>query len=168
MKQKKQLTIKQQKNRARAKQYVLFGSEFVSVATPYVIMMGVNSESWFVNNPEGWKIGLGGAIGLSLMMIATFLTAKRKENKELTSGYIAFIVGWYAVAGVFQLLSLIMQEIYVVMYFGGLGMITAFGLDMGSKYFKKVADDKKDTMAYANKELDKEQAKEEMVKVRIK
>lgn len=165
---KKEKTIKQQKNSARRKQYLLFGSEFLSVIAPYGILMGVNSESWFVYNPEGWKIGLGGAIGMSLMMLATFLVSKKKENKELTSGFVSLIIGWYAVAGVFQLLSLIMQEIYIVMYYGGLGMITAFGLDVGSKHYKKIADDKKDSIIKAKKEIETEQAREEIVRIKVK
>ena len=43
MKEKKPLTIKQKKNKARAIQYTLFGGEFVSIATPYAIMAGVNA-----------------------------------------------------------------------------------------------------------------------------
>lgn len=170
-KEKKPLTIKQKKNRARATQYTLFGSEFLAVATPYAIMAGVNHEEWFIQNPEPWKIGLGGALGLALMSLAVLLVAKKKEKEEIKNGYIALIIGWYAVAFIFLMLARLMNEIYTIMFYGGLGLIVAFGLDMGSKHFKKKADDYKDSLALANKDIDKEQAKQEIAeekKIRVR
>lgn len=165
---KKERTIKQQRNRERRIQYALFAGEFAAIPVPFVTMCIVNHEEWFVQNPDSWKIGLGGAIAIALMSIATFLVSAKKENKELTGGYIALILGWYALAFVALLLSKILSEIYNIMFIGGTGMIGAFGLDMGSKAFKKKADEHQVAMIEAKKDLDKEQAKEEMIKVRIK
>lgn len=165
---KKQRTIKQMRDRERAIQYSLFVSEFAVIPAPYGVMCAVNHEEWFVNNPDSWKIGLGGAIAIALMSLAVLLVGAKKENKELTGGYIALILGWYAFAFVALLLSQILAEIYKIMFIGGSGMIAAFGLDTASKSFKKKADKHKQAMIDAEKEMDKEQAKEEMVKVRIK
>ena len=168
MKQKKSLTIKQKKNRERAAQYGLFAGEFVALPIPFAAMAIANHEEWFVNNPNGWQIGLGGGIAIALMAIMMLLVSAKKENKELTGGYIALIIGWYAFAFVAMLLSEIMYEIYKIMMIGGTGMLAAFGLDQGSKYFRNKADKHKEAIIEAEKELDKEEAKEEMVKVRIK
>lgn len=165
---KKQLTLKQKKNRERAAQYGLFAGQFAILPVPFAAMAVANADEWFVNNPNGWKIGLGGGIAIALMAIMTFLVSKRKENAELTSGYVSLLIGWYAFAFVAMLMSEIMYEIYKVMMIGGTGMLAAFGLDQGSKYFKKKADKHKAAIEEAEKDLDKEQAKEEMIKVRVK
>ena len=168
MKEKKPLTLKQKQRKERAAQYGLFVSEFAVLPIPFAAMAIANADEWFVSNPDGWKIGLGGGIALALMGIMTLLVSKRKENQELTGGYITLIIGWYAFAFVAMLLSQIMYEIYKIMAISGTGMLAAFGLDQGSKYFKKEADNHKLAIEEAKKKLDKEQAKEEMVKVRIK
>ena len=168
MKQKKSLTLKQKQHRERITQYSLFVGEFAVLPVPFAAMAIANREEWFVNNPNSWQIGLGGGIALALMAVMVLLVSAKKENKELTGGYVALIIGWYAFAFVAMLLSEIMYEIYKVMMIGGTGMLAAFGLDQGSKYFKKQADKHKDAMIEAEKDLDKEQAKEEMIKVRIK
>lgn len=167
MKEKKPLTIKDKKNRARATQYALFGGEFLSVATPFAIMAGVNANEWFISNPEPWKLGLGGALGLALMSLAVLLVSKMKEDKSITGGYVALVVGWYAVAFIFLLLARIMNEIYTIMFYGGFGLLGAFGLDIGSKHYKKQADNYKEAIESANKEINKEQAKEEIKQEKI-
>lgn len=167
-KQKKEMTVKQKKNKERVAQYALFASEFVAIPIPFVIMSAVNWNEWFAYNPEGWKIGLGGGIAIALMSIATLLVGAMKEDKNITGGYVAIVLGWYAFAFVAMLLSQILAEIYKIMLIGGSGMLAAFGLDLGSKEMKKRADKHKNAMLEAEKELNKEQAKEEMVKVRIK
>ena len=165
---KKQLTLKQKKNRERIAQYGLFAGQFAVLPIPFAAMAIANADEWFVSNPEGWKIGLGGGIALALMAIMEFIVSKKKENPELTGGYAALLIGWYVFAFVAFLLSKIMYEIYKIMMIGGTGMLAAFGLDQGSKAFKKKADKHKAAIEEAEKDLDKEQAKEEMVKVRIK
>ena len=166
MKQKKSLTIKQKKNKERVAQYTLFASEFAVLPIPFAAMAVANREEWFINNPEGWKIGLGGSIAIALMAIMMLLISAKKENKELTGGYVALIIGWYAFAFVAMLLSEIMYEIYKIMMISGTGMLAAFGLDTGSKYFKNQADKHKDALKEAEKELNKEQAKEEIIQER--
>ena len=61
-----------------------------------------------------------------------------------------------------------MLEISDIMFITGSGLIVAFGLDTGSQAAKKKADKKKQAMIDAEAEIDKEQAKEEMIRVRIK
>lgn len=163
-KKKKQLTIKEQKRKYRAIQYGLVGGEYVSTLLPYGIMAIVNRDEWFTYNPDSWKVGLGGAIGMTLMALALFLITKKKDNEKLTDGMIALVIGWYAVTFVFFLLAQINMEIYKIMAYGGLGLLTALGLDIGSKNFKKKADNLDSAMKQARANLDTEQATKEILK----
>ena len=155
---KKNLTIKKKRNKARKIKNALFVSEFVSITTPYVIMGAENFNEWFVLNPESWKVCLGGIMAIALMSMAVLLVAKKKENSQLTVGYISLIVGWYAVAFVFLMLAKILNEIYVIMAYGGLGMLGAFGLDIGSKSFKNKEKHYTQALKQAQEQVDKEQA----------
>ena len=55
-KPKKPLTASQEKRKYRALQYTLFGSEFISIFSPYIVIGAVNFDEYFVHNPEGWKV----------------------------------------------------------------------------------------------------------------
>ncbi|MDD4001108.1 MAG: hypothetical protein PHX62_09510 [Bacilli bacterium] len=140
MKAKKKLTSTQKKNRYRVAQYSTFAGEFVSVLSPYIILGAINADEWFTTE-NGWKVGLGGALTLALMGIATFLVTKKKEQEsELTNGWITMMVGWFTIAFIFLLLGNIIDQIASIMLWGGLGIIGAFGLDITSRHFKKKAD----------------------------
>lgn len=169
-KEKKELTIKEQRDSARKKQLILFASEFAVIPIPFVVMGIVNAQEWFITNPEGWRIGLGGGIAMALCSLATFLVSKQKENPNLTGGYISIILGWYALTFVFFLLSSILEQIYIIMAICGSGMLSAFGLDVESKRYKKEYLRLDESLKMAQAEIDKEQAKEEIknVKLRIK
>lgn len=162
-KEKKELTIKQQKKRYKTYKYLMVGGEYVSALLPFGIMAIVNREEWFVYNPEPWKVGLGGAIGMTLLALAMFLITKKRDNEKLTNGMIAMLIGWYAVTFVFFLLAQINMEIYKVMAYGGLGLLAAVGLDVGSKYFDKKATDLDRAMKQAETNLQTEQATKEIL-----
>ena len=74
------------------------------------------------------------------------LVTKKKEDEKITSGYITLIIGWFAVAFIFVLLASIIEQISMIMFFGGIGILGAFGLDMTSKNFKAKADLCKETI----------------------
>ena len=162
-KEKKELTIKQQKKRYKTYKYLMVGGEYISALLPFGIMAIVNREEWFVYNPEPWKVGLGGAIGMTLLALAMFLITKKRDNEKLTNGMIAMLIGWYAVTFVFFLLAQINMEIYKVMAYGGLGLLAAVGLDVGSKYFDKKATDLDRAMKQAETNLQTEQATKEIL-----
>lgn len=159
---KKKLTATQKKNRYRALQYTTFVSEFISIMTPYIVMGAVNYEEWFAQS-EGWKVGLGGSLAMALLGLAIFLVTKKKEDTKLTSGYITLIIGWFAVAFVFVLLTSIMDQIATIMLFGGLGILGAFGLDIVSKNMKAKADMYKQALSKVkNDTIEKQIAREVM------
>ena len=162
MAQKKK-TANQLKNKNRALQYSTFAGEFVSVITPFIIMGAVNYEDWFVSE-NGWKVGLGGALALALLGIAVLLVTKKKEDDKITGGYITLAIGWYAVTFIFVLLASIMEEISTIMFFGGLGILGAFGLDMTSKNFKNKADLYQEAIKKGKENVIKEQVEEDIKK----
>lgn len=164
---KKQLTAKQKQTKYRALQYSTFVGEFVSIILPFVIMGAVNYEDWFVSE-SGWKVGLGGTLALALLGIAVLLVTKKKEDTSITSGYVALVVGWFAVAFIFVLLADIIEQIAMIMFFGGIGILGAFGLDMTSKNFKAKADLYKETIQKGKEDVLKEQVKQELNKSEIK
>ena len=157
----KTLTAKQRQTKYRALQYTTFVGEFVSILTPFIVMGAINAEEWFYQE-DGWKVGLGGTLALALMGIAVFMITKKKENEKTTDGYIALIVGWFAVAFVFMMLASIMEQITTIMFFGGLGLLGAFGLDMTSKNFKAKADLYKETIQKAKQDVLKNKVEEEI------
>ena len=157
----KKLTAKQKQTRYRALQYTTFAGEFVSIFTPFIVMGCVNAQDWFYNE-GGWKVGLGGTLALALLGIAVFLVGKKKEDEKITGGYITLIVGWFAVAFIFLLLTDILDQITTIMMFGGLGLLCAFGFDLASKSFKAKADAYKDTIAKAKTDVIKEEVENEL------
>ena len=163
MAEKKPLTIKQRYRRYKAYQYSLIGAEYLATLTPYSIMAIVNREEWFIYNPEPWKVGLGGTIGMVLLALAMFLITKKRDNEKLTNGMVALVICWYAVTFVFFLLAQINMEIYKIMAYGGLGLIAALGLDIGSKNFEKKATNLKNSMNKAQENLNTEQATKEIL-----
>ena len=167
-KEKKELTIKQQKRRYKTYKYLLIGGEYVATLVPYGIMAIVNREEWFVLNPEPWKVGLGGSIGMVLLALAMFLITKKRDNEKLTNGMIALLIGWYAITFVFFLLAQINMEIYKIMACGGLGLMAALGLDVGSKYFDKKATNLDNAMKQAESNLQTEQATKEILEKETK
>lgn len=162
-KTQKELTIKQKYRKYRTIQYSLVGGEYVATLLPYGIMAIVNREEWFVMNPDSWKVGLGGSIGMVLLALAMFLITKKRDNEKLTNGMIALVIGWYAITFVFFLLAQINMEIYKIMAYGGFGLMGALGLDIGSKNFEKKASDLKKAMNQAQVNLDTEQATKEIL-----
>lgn len=160
--EKKPLTATQKKNKYRALQYVTFGSEFLSIITPFIAMGIVNHEEWFYQE-DGWKIGLGGSLALALMGIAVFLVSKKKEeNSKITNGYISLIVGWFAVAFIFMLLADIMSQMSMIMLFGGIGLCGAFGLDIASKDFKAKADAYKEVIKKAKQNVIQQEVEKDL------
>ena len=79
-KEKKPLTIKEQKK----KKYKTYSRLLFAVNMCHGITLwhygNSNREEWFVLNPEPWRIGLGGTLGLILMGLAMFLITKRKKK----------------------------------------------------------------------------------------
>lgn len=163
------------KNKYRFYQISSFVGEIISILAPYVAMGVVNFDTWFQTS-EGWKVGLGGAMAIALSGIAVALVGANKEDKKITSGYVSLILWWFAIAFTLFLLASIIEQIAMIMFFGGLGLMGAFGLDMVSKNYKNKADEivsiikevKRDDTKERYRQSIRAKLEQETVKIKIK
>lgn len=163
-KEKKPLTATQTKNKYRALQWTCFGSEFLSIALPYVVIGAVNFDEYFVYNEEGWKVGTGATIAMALMGLTVWSIGKKKDDKsERTSGLLTLALGWAAIGFVFFMLSSILGDIAMIMLCGSLGIFGALGLNVASVSFKKKADMYQEAIDEVTKDGVKDKAKEEAI-----
>lgn len=135
---------------------VLFFSEFLSIFTPFIVIGIVNYDEYFVEY-NGTKMSIACILAVALMGIATWLVAKEKFNNS----FVTLIVGWATVTAIFFLLGQIINDIAYIMLFGLIGILGAYGLDLGSKACKSKAQKIKDAIEQAEKELTVEQYKQE-------
>ena len=163
VKKPKKRTTKQELALHRALQYLSFGSVFGAILTPFIILGIVNFDEWFINNTEGWKVGMGAIIGMAVVGFALFLVMAKKEKEiKVTNGWITFLVIWFAIALVTWLIKSIIEEIFWVMLFTGLGLAAAFGFDIWSREEKKQADAYQKARADIKQETIEEQARREV------
>lgn len=169
MKEKK--TLPEQKKRLTKIKNTLFFGEFLSLITPFVIIGAVNYNDYFVEY-DGTKMSIACMLSLALMGLAVWLVSKKK----FTNSFITLIVGWYAVAFIFFLMGKIVNDIAVIMFIGGSGIIGAYGLDIANKKVGAKLEDVKKDMKAAQSSLNQEEYKEELketqekkkVKIRVK
>lgn len=161
-KEKKQLTTKQQQTKYRALQYTAIGGMFASILAPFIVLGIIHFDDWF-KSEGGWKIGLGATLGLAVVGIAIFLvTAKKEKESKVTDGWITLLVLWFAIAFIVKLVAEIYDAIFGIMMWTGLGLASAFGLDMVAKSNKNKADAYKEARASVKEESIKEKAKREV------
>lgn len=159
-KTKKELTTKQRYTRYKVGQWSCFGAEFLSTLLPFIIIGAVNYEEYFVTIENGTKVSFGFALALAVCGIAVWLVSSKKTS-NISDGFIALIVGWYAIALSFYLIGTIILDISMIMFIGGLGLLGAFGLNIASKNFEKKANLIKEATETATKENLVEEVKNE-------
>ena len=142
---KKQLTLKQKKNKYRALQYASFVGEFIAMLTPFIVLGCINAEDWFYTE-GGWKVGLGGTLALALLGIAITLVTKEKTKDNPNYSFVFLVVSWFAATFIVILLEDILNQMATIMIFGGIGLAAACGLEFASKDFKNKADKYKATI----------------------
>lgn len=137
----KEPELVRQKKKYRKIQYTLFGSQFISILTPYIVLGGVYFDEWFVQNPDGWKIGIGGMMGMAMAGLAYTVVIKNKDKaNNWTNGYLTLLLTWTMTAVILFMLSSIIEELAFVMLCGSAGLAGGLGLDIGSKKVKEKAD----------------------------
>ena len=162
-KEKKPLTIKQQANRYRNIRFGCIGAEFLSAIAPFVTVGLVNYNKYFVEY-DGTKMSFAFVIACALMGFAVIgITTKKLENT-----YVSFIIKWAIVATIFTLLGQIINDIAMIMWYGLIGLVGAQGFEIGAQKAKAKQKNMLEAINQAQKEMNVEQAKEEIVKVRIK
>lgn len=170
-KEKKKLTPTQKKNRYRAAQYGTFLGEFIAVAIPFVTIALVNYDRYFIEY-DGVKMSISFLMALALMGLAIFCIVKKK----MENSYVSLIIGWATVAFIVTMLGELVTDLSTIMWFGLIGITSAFGLDEVSKVFKKKKDKvtsaqekaAEENMVEAVKEEVAEKQEKKAVKVRIK
>ena len=162
-KEKKPLTTKQIQAKNRVYQILCYVGMGVGVVTPAAIYGAVNYDEWFVQNPEGYKIGIGAGIAMAVTAFAIFLiTYKKEKNLKMTDMWISLIVCVAAIGLSLKLVGKIITEIGDVVLFTALGLCAAFGFDVASWKFQKIADAYRDARKKAKSENIDEKARREV------
>lgn len=133
-KPKKAKTPKQLKRKYKRLSNLCFASEFISVFAPYIAIGIVNYDKYFIQY-NGTKISVGFVLAMIVMGVATFLVSKKK----FSGSFITLIIGWAMVTGILFLIKELLSDICYIMLFGGIGILGAYGLDIGSKKLGKKA-----------------------------
>lgn len=170
-KEKKPLTPTQQKKKYKAISRACFMGQFASVAAPFITIGIVNFNDYFVEY-DGTKMSIACILAATIMGLAVWLVSKRK----FTNTYIALIIGWAVVDGIFFLMGQIINDISYIMLFGLIGLLGACGLDVASAkanakadQIQKGIDSAKEQMtreAYLDEVKEKEEKKTIKIKVR--
>ena len=160
---KKSKTPTQQKRKYKAISRACFGSEFISVLSPFVATGIANYDKYFIEY-NGTKMSIAFFLAVGLMGIATWLVAKKKFENS----FITLIIGWAAVDGIFWLLGSIINDIAMIMAFGLIGILGAYGLDIASKKANVKAEEIQKGIDRAKEEMTAEAYKDEIAEKKVK
>ena len=167
------MTVEELKKKYRRWQYGAFFAEFISLFAPYVVLGAINFEDWFVQE-SGWKVGLGGVLGMMLAGMALMLVNKKQSDdlkreagdKPSTAvvsyEWIVLILGWIMAIIIFALIETILHQIVQIMIGGLIGLVGACGFDIAHIELKKKANRLQEDLEMSNRELIREQAKKEI------
>ena len=159
----KNKTVKSQRNKWRRIEYACFIGEFVAIATPFVAIAIANYDKYFVEY-NGTKMSTAFFMGLAVMGLAIFLITKKK----LENSYITLVVGWAVCAFIFTMMGEMITDLAYMMWFGLLGLGSAWGLDIASQKAKKKKESINEAISQAQKEDMVQQYKNEEKKVKLK
>ena len=140
-------TLKSQKKKYAIIEKSCFFGEFIAFATPFIAIGIANYDKYFIQY-DGVKMSIAAAMAFAVMGVAIFLISKKK----LENSFITLLIGWGIVAFIFQMLGQIILDLATIMWFGLIGLVGAYGLEIGSKQAKK----KKESIDEAMKQADKE------------
>ena len=167
------MTIEELKKRYRRWQYGAFFGEFISLLAPYIVLGAINFEDWFIQE-SGWKVGLGGVLGMALAGIALLLVNKKQsDDMKREAGekpstavvsyeWIVLILGWVMAIVILFLIETIIHQIVQIMIGGLVGLVGACGFDIAHVKLKKKANKLQEDIELSNRELIREQAKKEI------
>ena len=167
------MTVEELKKKYRRWQYGTFFAEFISLLAPYIVLGAINFEDWFIQE-SGWKVGLGGLLGMGLAGIALMLfNKKQSDDMKREAGekpstavvsyeWIALILGWAMMIIIFALIETILHQIVQIMIGGFVGLVGACGFDIAHVELKKKANKLQEDIEQSNRELIREQAKKEI------
>lgn len=167
------MTVEELKKKYRKWQYGAFFGEFISLLAPYIVLGAINFEDWFIQE-SGWKVGLGGVLGMALAGIALLLVNKKQsDDMKREAGekpstavvsyeWIVLILGWVMAIIIISLIETILHQIVQIMIGGLIGLVGACGFDIAHIELKKKANKLQEDLEQSNRELIREQAKKEI------
>lgn len=135
MKSKKELTPTQQKKRYSRLRKTCYAGEFLTAIAPFVTIGAVNYNEYFVEY-NGTKMSIACIMAMAIMGIALWAITKKK----LENSFATLLIGWAAVAFIFQMMGSIVNDIATIMWFGLIGLTSSAGLDVASKKLKTKED----------------------------
>lgn len=157
MKEKKVLTPTQQRKKYKRLSRLCFGGEFVSIFAPFITIAIINFNEYFYIY-DGWKIGLGGFLALAVMGIAVWLVSKQK----FSASFVSLVIGWGIFTFIFYLLTEILNQITTIMFFGWIGLLGAYGLDIAKAKLETKAEKVQQGIEKAQQEMVADAYKEEI------
>lgn len=158
-KEKKPLTTKQKIRKYRAIQWGTTATQYVTIATPYVVLGAINWDKWFMSNPEGWKVGIGGAIAFALFSTVAALITKVKKDDLKLNPYIPFIIGCLMTVAILKLVASIILEISDILLITTSGLVGALFQDIESNDAKAKKERFIKARESAQAKVDEEQAR---------
>ena len=168
------MTVEELKKKYRRWQYGAFFGEFISLLAPYIVLGAINFEDWFVQE-SGWKVGLGGILGMALAGMALMLVnkkqsddMKREAGQKVSTAVVSYewivlILGWVMAIVIITLIETILHQIVQIMIGGLIGILGACGFDIAHVELKKKANRLAEDLEQSNRELIREQAKKEIL-----
>ena len=156
-KAKKQKTIKQQAKSLHKWSIGLEATSFLSFFAPFITIAIVNKDKYFIEY-DGTKTRLGFIIAMIVMGFGLIGIMSEK----IKSTYLIFVIKWITFAFAFTLLGQIITDIAVIMWYGLIGIVASYGLDLGSKQLEKKSKNKLDSYNTAMKNKEVAQAEQEI------
>ena len=156
MKEKKKKSPTQKKHQYKALQYTCFGGEFASVAAPFVAIGAANYNKYFVEY-SGTKMSISFIMAFGVMGFAIWGISKKKLNNS----FVTMMIIWATMAFIFTMMGSLITDLATIMWFGLIGIGSAYGLDIASKKFEAKAKQIDEGINEAKKEEIKEDFKEE-------
>lgn len=163
MANQKPKTLKQQANKYRNIKYGCIGAEFISAVTPLVTIALVNRDKYFIDF-EGTKISIAMFMAMAFMGFSIWAITKKKLENTM----ISLIIKLAIFAFIVTMIESILHDLAMILWMTVIGLAVAQGFEFGAEKADKLQKQKLERIAKAEELNDIDQAREEIVKVRIK
>ena len=120
----------------RAKKWKILSlcEEWISILSPFCIMLAVRWNEWIKTDNDKYSI----ASGLVLAFIMTAFAIYRKFKSEMKLGYLFMIVGWWMTALCLMFLNNLVADIVEIMIYTGVGLLVSIAGKFGEGYYSQV------------------------------
>ncbi len=105
--------------------------EWISILSPFCVMLGINWNNWIKTNEDKYSI----ALGLVLALIMTAFAIYKKFKSEMKLGYLFWIVGWWVATLCLLFLNKLIQDLVYIMIYTGIGLLVSLIGKYGENYY---------------------------------